>query len=300
MGPTAVGKTETAMYLARLFNGQIISADSMQVYQGMDIGTAKPSAHQQKQVKHHMIDIRRPDQSFNAADYAREAGAAIRGLLDRGITPIVCGGTGLYINSLMDGFLFPAQGSNDDLRQVLYRRWEEDPQGLHRRLAAVDPTTAARLHPNDARRVIRALEVHERTGIPFSRWQMEGRGGQQFSGLWIGLTRDRQELYRRMDARVDAMIDQGLMEEVKHLWQTYPQQPTALQALGYKELVWYFQGWVTLSEAVYLLKRNTRRYGKRQLSWFRRDRRIHWFNLSEGEERHYQEQIAELCRKLWA
>ncbi len=269
----------------------------MQIYKEMDIGTAKPTAAEKAEIPHHMVDIVAPDQSFNVSEYVHQAQLVIDDCFTRQVQPIVAGGTGLYVNALLDGFLFPDQQPDPDLRAALMEEWNADPETLHRRLAAVDPATAARLHPNDARRIVRALEVYLRTGTSMSELQARTSGKQaRFDGTWFGLTRDRSALYQRIDQRVDAMFQQGLIDEVAALLHRYPQQPTALQALGYKEVVWFLQGHLTLEECVYLIKRNTRRFAKRQLSWFRRDKRIHWFDAGQMTDMDIAARIEEISR----
>ena len=284
VGPTAVGKTQLSLELAQELTGEIVSADSMQVYRGMNIGTAKPTTAEQQLVPHHLIDIRDPDQLFNAADFVSLAELAIKDIASRGKVPIVSGGTGLYIDALVDGFLFPDSKADPKLRRELRIRASKEPEALYKELERVDPQSAKRLHPNDLRRIVRALEVYYRTGEPISALQQKAAQAEKpYDPLFIGLTRNRPELYERINQRVDQMLTQGLVEEVKQLIEHYPHQPTALQALGYKEIVWYLKGNMSLEEAVEILKRDTRRYAKRQLSWFRRNTRIHWFNLSHED-----------------
>lgn len=279
VGPTAVGKTETALTLAQELNCEIISADSMQVYRGMDIGTAKASLEEQSLVKHHLLDIINPDQKFTAADYVRLAEQCIAEIAARNRFPLVTGGTGLYINALIDGFLFPDQGENRKIRTELQARAETEPEALHEELKQVDPKSAAKLHPNDLRRIIRALEVYYTQGMPISELQAKKEAEQKYRAVMIGLNRNRELLYQRIEARVDQMIAAGLVDEVKELLTKYPQQPTALQAIGYKEIALYLNDQLTLEEAIELIKRETRRYAKRQLSWFRRDKRIVWYDM---------------------
>ena len=284
VGPTAVGKTELSLELAQELSGEIVSADSMQVYRGMNIGTAKPTIAEQQLVPHHLIDIREPDPVFNAAEFVSLAELAIEDIASRRKVPIVSGGTGLYIDALVDGFLFPDSTADPILRRELRVRASKDPEALFRELEQVDPQSAERLHPNDLRRIVRALEVYYRTGEPISALQQKAAQTEKpYDPLFVGLTRNRPELYERINKRVDQMMTQGLVKEVKQLIEHYPHQPTALQALGYKEIVWYLKGTMSLEEAVEILKRDTRRYAKRQLSWFRRNSRIHWFNLSHGD-----------------
>lgn len=281
VGPTAVGKTETALTLAQELNCEIISADSMQVYRGMDIGTAKATRYEQSIVKHHLLDIIDPDQKFTAADYVSLADSCIKEITARNRLPLVTGGTGLYINALIDGFLFPDQGENRTVRNQLQARAKSDPGGLYRELQEVDPKSAAKLHPNDLRRIIRALEVYYTRGQPISELQAKKGAEKKYRPVMIGLNRNRELLYQRIEARVDQMINNGLIDEVSDLLQKYPHQPTALQAIGYKELALYLKGYLTIEEAIALIKRETRRYAKRQLSWFRRDKRIKWYDLDQ-------------------
>lgn len=296
VGPTAVGKTQLSLEIGQALSGEVISADSMQVYRGMDIGTAKPSIEEQRQVPHHLIDIRDPDQTFNAADFVSLAEGAIADIASRSKTPIVSGGTGLYIDALVDGFLFPDSKPDPKLRRELRLRASKEPDILYEELKKVDPKSAERLHPNDLRRIVRALEVYYRTGKPISVLQQKAAQQEKpYNPLFIGLTRDRPELYERINKRVDQMLLDGLVDEVTQLIGRYPHQPTALQALGYKEIVWYLQNKMSLEEAVEVLKRDTRRYAKRQLSWFRRNSRIHWFNLSDSEPMEIKDKVI----KLW-
>lgn len=296
VGPTAVGKTKFSLRLAEKLQAEIISADSMQVYKGMDIGTAKAGREEQKRVKHHLIDVVDPDQSFNVANYVSLAEKVLADLKARNKTALLTGGTGLYIDALIDGFLFPDSEADPKLRAELAAQAKKDPLSLHNRLKEVDAKSARRIHPNDHRRLVRALEVYLRTGEPISVLQeKKAQEERPYNPLYIGLNRRRPELYARINKRVDEMIALGLIEEVQGLLQAYPEQPTALQALGYKEIAWYLQGKMSLAEAIELLKRDTRRYAKRQLSWFRRNKKIHWFNVSKISE---EEILAESSR-LW-
>lgn len=296
VGPTAVGKTELSLRLAEKLDAEIISADSMQVYRGMDLGTAKATVTEQERIKHHLLDVVDPDQAFNVADYLDLATKALNDLQARDRTPILIGGTGLYIDALLDGFLFPDSTADPKLRAQLQEQADRDPDSLYQELSKVDPQSAQKLHPNDVRRVIRALEVYQRTGETMSSLQKKkAKEKRPYLPLYIGLTRDRSELYERVNMRVDEMLAQGLVEEVRTILAKYPKQPTALQALGYKEIVLYLQGQLDLEEASELLKRDTRRYAKRQLSWFRRNKRIHWFNRSEQQE----DEILNSIFQLW-
>ncbi len=281
VGPTAVGKTALAVDLALRFSGEIVTADSMQVYRGMNIGTAKPTPSEQRGVPHHLIDICDPDRLFNVAEYRDLAHRAIADIHARGRLPLVAGGTGLYIKAILDEFLFPDEGPDYEIRGELesYSRVHGS-AALHARLADIDPTTAERVHPNDIRRVVRALEVYQRTGRPMSEHLKEIENSvSRYRVVQIGLTRPRASLYQRIEARVDEQIEAGLVDEVKGLIQRFPDMPVARQALGYKEIIAYLEGEVGLDEAIALLKRDTRRFAKRQFTWFNRDQRIHWIDL---------------------
>lgn len=299
IGPTAVGKTDLSLTLAKALDGEIISADSMQVYRGLDIGTAKASEEERATITHHLLDVVDPDETFNVADYVRLADDTLRHLRMKTTVPLLVGGTGLYIDALLDGFLFPDTAADETIRAELQARAEDDPESLYEELQVVDAASAKKLHPNDLRRIIRALEVYRRTGQPISTLQRKKEAeSRPYNPLYIGLTRERQELYARVNQRVDAMIEEGLVEEVEGLLRRYPNQPTALQALGYKEIAYYLQGELTLSEAVELLKRDTRRYAKRQLSWFKRNQRIHWFNRTEINDAEITDKVYSLWKSL--
>jgi len=280
VGPTATGKTALAVELARRLDGEVISADSMQVYRYMDIGTAKPTVGERQGVPHHLIDVVDPDQDFNAALYGEMAREAVRGVVSRRRWPILAGGTGLYIRAVTEPFSFGAATGDPDLR----RRLEAEAAALgghvlHRRLAAVDPQAAFRLHPNDLRRVVRALEVYLLTGTPLSRYQQKDRGRErEFRPFVFGLTADRAWLYRRIEERVDRMLEAGLLAEVEGLLRRgYGRQLTSMQGLGYKELAAYLAGETDYRTAVETVKRGTRRLAKRQWTWFGRVAGIHWF-----------------------
>ena len=284
VGPTAVGKTEVAIGVAKRVDGEIISADSMQVYKGLDIGTAKPIEIERKGVPHYLLDVVDVDEEFSVADYQVMVEDVLKDLAIRGKTPILTGGTGLYIRAVLEGFIFDSQGKDEDLRARMKKAAEtEGNLALHHQLAMVDPDTANRLHPNDLRRVIRALEVYHTTGQPLS-WHLDAqkRLPPRHQAVKFGLTRHRPRLYQRINARVDQMMEAGLLDEVKGLLDRgLAEGATAMQALGYKELVGYLKGEYDLAEAIRLLKRDTRRYAKRQLTWFRRDEEITWLDLDK-------------------
>lgn len=299
VGPTGVGKSDFGVELALRYDGEVISADSMQVYRGMDIGTAKLSREEMRGVPHHLIDLVDPDQEFSVAEYHKYATEAVDAVLAKGRLPVLVGGTGLYVRTLVEDMLFPDPGADWELRKKLEAEAAQHGNAyLHGRLAQVDPEAAAKLHPNDLRRVIRALEVYTRTGAPISVLQAASRNKPaKYDLLIIGLTCDRQELYRRIDLRVDRMIAAGLVDEVRALLERYPPGLTAMQALGYKEIAGYLDGRYSLDDAIELLKRETRRYAKRQYTWFRRDKRVIWVDLgsfsTKAEAFRYLTQIIE-------
>lgn len=278
-GPTASGKTAVAVELALRLDAEVVSADSMQVYRDMDILTAMPTPEEMRGVPHHMLGVFPPDQKCSAAAYRELALGRIQDILARGKRPIVCGGTGLYINALTRPLSFAAQG-DDVIRAELTRIAEAEGgrERLHDQLKAVDPAAAARLHPNDVRRVVRALEIYRITG----RTQSEQaaldaqRGDGPFSERVYALDWPREALYARIDRRVDEMLQSGLVDEVRRLMKNEAVFSTAAQAIGYKEIAAALRGECALAEAVETLKRATRNYAKRQLTWFRRDARVRW------------------------
>lgn len=277
-GPTGSGKTAAAIQIASRFKGEIINADSMQIYRYMDIGTAKPTRSEQQQVRHHLIDVAAPDKAFSAARYAAMARECISRLHSDGIVPFVVGGTGLYIKALLKG-MFPAETVDPAVRIRLKK--EAAIRGtvfLHRRLADRDPETARRIHPHDTYRILRALEIYETTGKSISQFQIEhGFSQKPFTVLKIGLDRERIELYKRIDQRVDDMITCGLLPEVKNLLDRgYAPTLKSMQSIGYRHLIGFIQGRLSWPEALRTFKRDTRRYAKRQLTWFKADAEIQW------------------------
>ena len=283
VGPTAVGKTEIAIQLAQQLDAEIVSLDSRQIYREMDIGTAKPTPDQQRAIPHHLIDCVDVDQPFSAAEYQRLADVTIAEIGERGKQPMAVGGAGLYFRSIIDG-LFDGPGADAEIRAKLQR--EADEQGnvaLHERLRRCDPEAADRVHPNNLVRVIRALEVYELTGRPISVLQQQWKVDEpRYPFRAFGLDIPREVLYRRIEERADLMVKAGLIEEVKGLLDRgYPRGCIAMQSFGYKELIEYVHGVRTLDEAIALLKQNTRRFAKRQLTWFRNDPRIEWLDISQ-------------------
>jgi tRNA dimethylallyltransferase len=272
-GPTAVGKTELSLKLAQRVNAEIVSADSMQVYKYMDIGTAKPSLKERESVPHHLIDLVEPDQDFSVADYQRHFQQTVTSIYDRGKLPLLTGGTGLYIRACIQGFDLEPGEPLPSLRQELKEQIEEyGPQYLYQRLLDVDPEAAGKIHPNDQRRVIRALEVFLSTGAPISKLRRNRSLNYQFKLIYIFLNRDRDELYRRIENRVEQMIAAGLVEEVNSLLKKgFSPQLKPMQSLGYKQISNYLFENSSLEEAITSIKQETRRYAKRQLTWFRRE-----------------------------
>lgn len=285
VGPTAVGKTEISLRLAHSLGGEIVSADSRQVYRFMDIGTAKPTRHELEQVPHHFIDIRNPDEYYSAGEYGREARVCIKNLLAENKVPIVVGGSGFYIRALVDGLFAPKISDPEVKERWRSRIREEGTEKVFAYLSQVDPQSASRLHPNDTQRLVRALEVYEISGKPLSAFQQGQESPAEFSPLFIGLTRERNRLYDRINRRVDEMIKAGLIDEVVSLENRgWGRQLNALRTVGYKEVFDYLQGTVSQDEMIRLIKQNSRRYAKRQMTWFHRDSRIRWIYLDEQDE----------------
>lgn len=295
-GPTAVGKTELSLKIAEELQGEIISADSMQIYRYMDIGTAKASAEERKRVRHHMIDIINPDETYSVADYQQEADRLIREICARGSLPIMVGGTGLYIRAVIQGFLFPEMETNHQLRAELTEMARKyGNEYLHQKLAEFDPEHARKIHPNDMRRIIRAIEIFQETGHNMTYYlEKQKYTPPRYNTLKIGLIREREELYDRINKRVDLMIKKGLVEEVKNIIKAgFNMSATALQGLGYKEIIGYLKGDYPLEEAIRILKKNTRNYAKKQITWFNREKDLHWFNLTgKSDIKVYQEIMA--------
>lgn len=268
VGPTAVGKTELSLKLARAFDGEILSGDSMQVYRGMNVGTAKASPEELAMVPNHLIDIVEPDEEYSVAIFQTMARRLISEINQRGHIPFIVGGTGLYIQSVTHAYEFADTAQDVELRERLQRYAElEGVDALHQRLAAIDPITAERLHPNDVKRVIRAIEIYEVTGSRMADYQhREEQSGYEV--MIIGLTMDRALLYERINHRVDLMMEAGLVEEVRELLDRgFDPNSAAMQGLGYKELVPYLYGEITLEKAINDIKQRTRHFAKRQLSW---------------------------------
>lgn len=284
-GPTAVGKTKYAIEIAKAFNGEIVSSDSMQLYKFMNIGSAKPTAEECAEVKHHLIDEIDPRDTFSAASYQKRAKAAIAGIFSSGKTPVISGGTGLYVNSLIYDMDFSAPPVESDYRKTLEALAKEHGNDyVHKLLENRDKQAAQRIHPNNLKKVIRALEVSEHSNEGIKSFEQSFVKTKDYSYRLIGLCRNREELYERINLRVDMLLEMGLVEEIKTLLQMgLTSDNISMKGIGYKEIIGYLEGEYDLEQAVYLVKRNTRHYAKRQMTWFRRYEDITWFNVSEYE-----------------
>lgn len=285
-GPTASGKTALAVELAKELNGEVVSCDSMQVYRRMDIGTAKPSIDEMQGIVHHMIDVAEPDEDFSVSRYCAMAAPIVEDIVSRGKTAIIAGGTGLYMDSLIQGndfAPFPSTGVREKLEQEAA---EKGIQTLYDRLSAIDPEAAGRLHLSDKKRIIRALEVYLETGETITEHNRKTQLlPPRFTPLWLGLDfENRADLYERIDRRVGLMLEMGLIDEIQRLLAAgIPEKCTALQAIGYKEFVAALRGECTVEEAADLVRQSSRRYAKRQLTWFRRNKAIHWLVRKPGQ-----------------
>ena len=285
-GPTATGKTALSVALARQFNGEVINADSMQVYRGLSVGTAKATEEERAGVCHHLLDFLNPEEPYSVAEFVEMAAGLIPQITGRGHLPLVVGGTGLYITSLLHGIAFAPQRSDPELREELQQEAEEQgAQALYERLRQIDPEYAAKVHPNNLPRVIRALEVFRLTGRKMSEEQRQSRPETPpYRSLCLCLTyRDRAELYRRIDLRVDKMLEQGILGEAETVWLHKAEYRTAAQAIGYKEFFPYFEGTRSLAACTAALKQATRRYAKRQLTWFRHQNDAWWLYVDEED-----------------
>ena len=283
VGPTASGKTAVSIELAKKINGEIISADSMQIYKYMDIGTAKPTKEEKDGIKHYLLDVVSPNETFNVAKYKSLAEEAIEEILSNGKTPIIVGGTGLYVNTLVNGIEFLQIEGDIEYRNLLIKKgYEEGAKILHNELAKIDPVAAENIDANNIRRVARALEIFKVTGKTKTQLDKESQKEVKYDYRMFGMEWDRQELYDRIDLRVDLMMQMGLVEEVKSIMDKFEISSTAIQGLGYKEVIEYLDGNISYEEMVEKLKLETRHYAKRQLTWFRRDKRIKWIKKDEA------------------
>lgn len=283
VGPTASGKTKLSVDICKRKGGEVVSCDSMQIYKYMDIATAKPSKEEMQGIAHHMMDFLEPTQKYSVAAYCDVAKKCIEDISARGKVPVLTGGTGLYFTSLVDNVTFFEESEDTSIREKLNERLNlEGAEKLLEELSKIDPKTAENLHPNNAGRIVRALEVYYKSGITMSEQKRQSKlAGPIYDCTVIGLdAKDRQFLYDRINRRVDLMVEMGLLEEAKTFLNSYVGK-TSAQAIGYKELIPYFDGRITLDEALENLKMETRRYAKRQLTWFRKDKRINWLYIDE-------------------
>lgn len=286
-GPTASGKTALAVALAQELGGEVVSCDSMQVYRRMDIGTAKPTAEEMQGIPHHMLDVAEPDEDFSVSRYCRMASPIVDDIVSRGKVAIIAGGTGLYMDSLIRGNAFAPFPSTGVREKLEAQADAEGMEKIHAWLTSVDPEAAGRLHLSDRKRIIRALEVYLETGETITEHNRRTQAiPPKYSPLWLGLDfADRAQLYHRIDRRVDIMLDMGLIDEIKGLLHSgIPEKCTAMQAIGYKEFVDALQGRGTIAQAADQVRQSSRRYAKRQLTWFRRNQAIHWLTRGEGRE----------------
>ncbi len=285
VGPTAVGKTELSHRLAEKFNFEIVSCDSMQVYCGMDIGTAKPSPEEIEKYNYHMLNIVAPDYHYSAGEYARDAEKVIEGIIKRGAIPLISGGSGLYLDALIYGISYMPKADLKFREKLKQEAIEKGTNFLHELLKEIDPSSAKKIHPNDLKRIIRALEVYHLCGEPLSEIQKTGKAVKKYKYLLIGLNRERDELYERVEARVDKMFDEGLVEEVKTLLdEGYSSELSSFQALGYKEVAQHLKGKFDLEEAKEKVKKNTRNFAKRQMTYFRKNKEIKWFDSGSDDD----------------
>lgn len=289
VGPTACHKTELSIELAKRVRGEIVSADSVQVYFGMDIGSAKPTESERQGIPHHLIDCLPIDTpEFSASMFRTMATDAIGTIVSRGNVPIIVGGSGLYVNALTYplGFAVP---KNDAAREKAISEYDQDANAAYARLTVIDPVTAARLHPNDKKRIVRALEVFDSSGQPLSSFgsDFQNNAGEEapFEPMMIGLTMDRELLYQRINLRVDLMMERGLLQEAKAIYDAnYDRALPAMKSIGYQQLFQYFEGNCSLEEAVEKIKQDTRHFAKRQLTWFKRDERIVWYDVTHWDD----------------
>jgi len=298
VGPTASGKTAMAVEIAKRLDGEVISADSVAVYAGLDIGSAKPTAAERQGIPHHMIDCADPAKSLTVSDYQRIARAAVESVHSRGKVPILAGGTGLYVNAVISDLDFTEAGRDEAFRRAWTEKEQNQPGSAYAELERLDPKRAAQLHRNDFKRILRALEVYHLTGRPMSEQNGAFQKSDSPYRLAIaGLTMPREMLYARIEQRVDEMLAAGLVREVQGLLDRGldPAAPS-LQGLGYKEIIDYLTGRQTFEQAVHLIKQNTRRFAKRQLTWFRRDARTAWFDVSAYPKAELADRIEEYFR----
>lgn len=294
VGPTAVGKTKMSIELAKKLNGEIISGDSMQIYRGMDIGTAKATMDERQGIPHHLIDEKNPDEPYSVAAFQQTVRAKMEEIKSRGKLPIIVGGTGLYIKSVLYDYEFAGESESKEIDEAKYGHLSNEE--LHAKLAAVDEAGAKDIHPNNRKRVIRALEIYETSGVKKSEMIEKQEHKMIYDACLIGLTDDRTVLYDRINKRVDVMYETGLVEEVKALFdEGIPAESQSIRAIGYKELYDYFKGFISLEESKELIKRNSRRYAKRQYTWFNNQMDVVWFDV---DVKHFERTIQEVLNYI--
>lgn len=289
-GPTASGKTALSIELAKKINGEIVSCDSMQIYKEMDIGTAKTTKEEMQGIKHHMLDIISPEERYSVADYKKEAKNAIREILKKGKTPIVVGGTGLYVDSLIYEIEYPNIEFDEEYRKKLEIQVEKEGlENLYEQAKKIDPEAIKKISQNDKKRIIRILEIYHATGYNKTEQERKSREKEpEFDYKVYGLNMPREKLYKRIDLRVDIMIKQGLIEEVEKIYKKYSKFPTAMQGLGYKEVVEYLNNNLTKEEMIEKIKQETRRYAKRQMTWFRKNKQTIWLDTENTVQNNLQ------------
>ncbi len=297
VGPTASGKTALSIELAKKIDGEIISSDSMQIYKDMDIGTAKVTKEEAEGIKHYLVDFVSPADRYTVSDFKKDAEKAIEEILSKGKTPIVVGGTGLYVNSLIYGIEYQDMDFNEEYRNELMKRAEtpEELQNLWEEANKIDPDSMKIISKNDKKRIVRVLEIYKATGKTKTEQEILSRKNEvKYDFKVFGITMDREKLYERINKRVDIMIQAGLENEVKELLEKYSEFPTAMQGLGYKEVVQYFDGILTREEMIEKIKQESRRYAKRQLTWFRRNKEIIWLDSMDDMPKNINTILEEL------
>ena len=277
IGPTASGKTALSIRLAKEIDGEIINGDSMQIYRGLDIGTAKITKEEMEGIPHHLLDIKEPSESFSVAEYQQLVRGKIEEIQSRGKMPIIVGGTGLYVQSVLYDFQFTKQEINEQARDDYDKELQQiGPEAMHQKLVQIDPVAAAQIHPNNTRRIIRALEMAQLAGVSRAEEQFNRGDIPLYKHLIIGMNMEREKLYERINLRVDLMMEAGLLEEVRSLFDAGIRDVQSIKAIGYKELYAYFDGLISLEEAIEQIKQNSRRYAKRQLTYFRNKMDVQW------------------------
>lgn len=289
-GPTASGKTALSIELAKKINGEIISSDSMQIYKDMDIGTAKPTAEEMQGIKHYLIDFVSPDERYSVADYKKDAKKAIKEIIQKGKTPIIVGGTGLYVDSLIYEIEYQNIEFDEEYRNNLEKQVEEKGlEELYKKAQEIDPEAVEKISKNDKKRILRILEIYHATGKNKTEQEKLSRKKEvEYDYLVYALDWEREKLYERINKRVDIMIEQGLIEEVKGIYEKYDKFPTAMQGLGYKEVVEYLENQITKEEMIEKIKQETRRYAKRQMTWFRKNKQTIWLNAQDEIQNNVQ------------